>query len=103
MTTEEREALIVRARGTVHPTSDDTNERQTRALLSALDEARGQLAALHGTVAEVLAERKRDEALVRLAIKEAPLLRDGYLDTSVARIIATVDRKRADDAEKGGA
>ena len=39
--------------------------------------------------------RPRDEALVRLAIKEAPLLRDGYLDASVARIIATVDREHA--------
>lgn len=83
-------------------------ERSAALGLAAAEAEVAYEAALSALPADLAAQRdrrvrERDEALVRLAIKEAPLLRDGYLDTSVARIIATVDRKRADEAEKGGA
>lgn len=77
MTNEEREALNARARATqCHETCDETNHRMVDALLSALDEARGQLAALHGTVAEVLAEPHayigaRERAILNAALSDA--------------------------------
>lgn len=103
MTNEEREALIARARATqCHETCDETNHRMVDALLSALDEARGQLAALHAAGEAHRATRAACDAEAgrpRASQSSAPAVRllkaTEALDAALARDVAAAKAHEA--------